>query len=133
MSRPSPVPTPPQRRPNVLVYLVDTLRADHLGCYGYDRPTSPRLDAFARDAILFTNPSADSSWPPPTVASLFTAPAPPPPGVPGQTRCLSSRIALQPGALISAGTPAGVGPIKAGDKLEGHVDGVGDLVVTYRG
>jgi hypothetical protein len=34
--------------------------------------------------------------------------------------------------LIFSGTPAGVGPIKAGDKLEGHVDGVGDLAVTYR-
>jgi fumarylpyruvate hydrolase len=30
-----------------------------------------------------------------------------------------------------SGTPAGVGPCKAGDKLEGHVDGVGDLAVTY--
>ena len=52
--------------------------------------------------------------------------------VPEQINYLSSLITLQPGDLIFSGTPAGVGPIKAGDKLEGHVDGVGDLVVSYR-
>lgn len=52
--------------------------------------------------------------------------------VPEQIAYLSNLITLQPGDLIFSGTPAGVGPIKAGDKLEGHVDGVGDLVVTYK-
>ena len=44
---------------------------------------------------------------------------------------LSKLITLQPGDLIFTGTPAGVGPVNPGDKLEGHVDGVGDLVITY--
>ena len=44
---------------------------------------------------------------------------------------LSTLITLQPGDLIFTGTPAGVGPVNPGDKLEGHVDGVGDLVITY--
>jgi fumarylpyruvate hydrolase len=52
--------------------------------------------------------------------------------VPEQIAYLSSLITLQPGDLIFSGTPAGVGPVQRGDKLEGHVDGVGDLVVTYR-
>jgi len=52
--------------------------------------------------------------------------------VPEQINYLSTLITLQPGDLIFSGTPAGVGPIKAGDKLEGHVDGVGDLTVTYK-
>ena len=52
--------------------------------------------------------------------------------VPEQIAYLSNLITLQPGDLIFSGTPAGVGPIKAGDKLEGHVDGVGDLIVTYK-
>ncbi|HZZ94411.1 MAG TPA: fumarylacetoacetate hydrolase family protein [Usitatibacter sp.] len=52
--------------------------------------------------------------------------------VPEQIAYLSGLVTLQPGDLIFSGTPAGVGPIKAGDKLEGHVDGVGDLTVTYR-
>jgi len=45
-----------------------------------------------------------------------------------------SQTATQPPSvinLIMSGTPAGVGPVNAGDKLEGHVDGVGDLTVTY--
>ena len=52
--------------------------------------------------------------------------------VPEQIAYLSELITLQPGDLIFSGTPAGVGPIKAGDKLEGRVDGVGDLVLTYK-
>lgn len=52
--------------------------------------------------------------------------------VPEQINYLSNLITLQPGDLIFSGTPAGVGPVKPGDRLEGHVDGVGDLTVTYR-
>lgn len=39
--------------PNVLLIAVDTLRADHLGCYGYHRATSPRIDAFAKEGAVF--------------------------------------------------------------------------------
>lgn len=38
---------------NVVLIALDTQRADHLGCYGYDRPTSPNLDAVARDGVVF--------------------------------------------------------------------------------
>ena len=51
--------------------------------------------------------------------------------VPETISYLSKLITLQPGDLIMSGTPAGVGPVQRGDKLEGHVDGVGDLTVTY--
>ena len=44
---------------------------------------------------------------------------------------LSTFVELAPGDIIMNGTPAGVGPCKAGDRLEGHIDGVGDLVVSY--
>ncbi|MEE8515592.1 MAG: fumarylacetoacetate hydrolase family protein [Alphaproteobacteria bacterium] len=44
--------------------------------------------------------------------------------------CLSALVELAPGDLIYTGTPAGVGPVGPGDKLEGHVDGVGDLTIT---
>lgn len=59
-------------RPNVLVYVVDTLRADHLSAYGYARATSPELDLFAKDAVRFEDCRAPSSWTKPSVASLFT-------------------------------------------------------------
>jgi fumarylpyruvate hydrolase len=52
--------------------------------------------------------------------------------VPEQINYLSNLITLQPGDLIFSGTPAGVGPVKAGDKLQGHVDGVGELLVNYK-
>ena len=62
----------PPAHPNVVVWLVDTLRADHLGCYGGPRPTSPRLDRLARDGVLFENVHAASNWTQPAVAALFS-------------------------------------------------------------
>lgn len=59
-------------RPNLLIYLIDTLRADHLGTYGYDRPTSPRIDRFADDAAVFLEARAQSSWTRTTVVSVLT-------------------------------------------------------------
>ena len=58
--------------PNVLVIVVDTLRADHLSSYGYSRPTSPNVDNLARDGVLFENAIAPSSWSLPSHASLVT-------------------------------------------------------------
>ncbi len=59
-------------RPNLLLLVMDAQRADHLSSYGYVRPTSPRLDAFARDGERFLNAYASSSWTLPSHASLFT-------------------------------------------------------------
>jgi len=59
--------------PLVVVYLVDTLRADHLGLYGYGRETDPELRRFARDGVVFETAIASSSWTKPSVASLFTS------------------------------------------------------------
>ncbi len=52
---------------------IDTLRADHLGCYGYGPPTSPEIDAFRRDAILFASAIAHAPSTLPSHASLFTS------------------------------------------------------------
>jgi arylsulfatase A-like enzyme len=60
------------RGPNVLLILVDTLRADALGCYGYPRATTPNLDRLARDSALFEEVIAPSPWTIPSIASLFT-------------------------------------------------------------
>jgi choline-sulfatase len=51
---------------------VDTLRADHLGAYGEKAPTSPRFDAFAREAVLFEDAWAQASWTRSATASIFT-------------------------------------------------------------
>jgi arylsulfatase A-like enzyme len=51
----APVPDAVPRDLNILLVTIDTLRADHLGCYGYARPTSPEIDALAAQGTLFTN------------------------------------------------------------------------------
>ncbi|HSS77538.1 MAG TPA: sulfatase [Thermoanaerobaculia bacterium] len=58
--------------PNVIVYLVDTLRADRVGAYGSNRSTSPRIDAFARTATVFDHAVAQAPWTRPSVASILT-------------------------------------------------------------
>jgi arylsulfatase A-like enzyme len=60
-------------QPLVVLYLVDTLRADHLPLYGYARDTAPELTRLARDAVVFDRAIASSSWTKPSVASLFTS------------------------------------------------------------
>ena len=60
--------------PNVLIVVLDSLRTDKLGCYGFDRPTSPVLDALASDpdAVLYARHHAPATWTKPSTASLFT-------------------------------------------------------------
>ncbi len=61
----------PTQRPDVLVLVIDTLRADRLGCYGYPRPTSPNLDALAARGVLFEQVWAQSSWTLPSMSSML--------------------------------------------------------------
>jgi arylsulfatase A-like enzyme len=58
--------------PDIIIYLVDTLRRDHLEVYGYHRATSPRLAEFAEGAVVFERAYSTSGWTKPAVASLFT-------------------------------------------------------------
>ncbi len=58
---------------NLLLVLVDTLRADHLGSYGYARDTSPHIDAFAERAVLFTEARSQAPCTAPSVMSLLTS------------------------------------------------------------
>jgi len=59
-------------RPNVLLYLVDTLRSDHLSAYGYSRLTTPFLERIARVGFVYTNSYSTSAWTRPSTASLLT-------------------------------------------------------------
>lgn len=65
--------TPEPRQPNVLLILVDTLRADRLGGYGYGKPTSPALDRFLDSAVVFEDAQSAAPWTLPSVASLLTS------------------------------------------------------------
>ena len=66
------LPTAQGGAPNVVVIVVDTLRADHLSAYGYPRPTSPNIDRIAQQGVLFENAISASSWTLPSHASLLT-------------------------------------------------------------
>lgn len=61
-----------QQRPNILLITVDTLRADHLGCYGYDRARTPNIDRMAREGVLFSETIAPAPLTGPSHASILT-------------------------------------------------------------
>lgn len=59
-------------KPNVVVIVIDTLRADHLPCYGYETNTAPFISALAARSVVFEHAYAASSWTSPATASIFT-------------------------------------------------------------
>jgi arylsulfatase A-like enzyme len=62
-------PAPP---PNIVLISIDTLRADHLSCYGYSNSITPTMDRLAGDGILFEKAISQSSWTLPSHASMLT-------------------------------------------------------------
>jgi len=61
------------QRPNLVLITIDSLRADHLGVYGYQRPTSPNIDAFAREAVVVSDAIAQAPETKASIASLLTS------------------------------------------------------------
>lgn len=59
--------------PNVILISLDTLRADHLGSYGYYRDTSPNIDKLAEEGILFENAYSQAPWTLPSMATVHTS------------------------------------------------------------
>ena len=97
---------------HVILVTIDTLRADHLGSYGYPRDISPFLDSLAKDGVLFENAVSSSSHTAPSHASLFTSQYPASHGVVANGTQLGARVptiasvlrdsGFQTGAVISA-------------------------------
>jgi len=67
----------PEPRPNVVVYIVDTLRSDSLGSYGNERISTPHIDAVAREGVVFEQATSPSAWTRASVATLLTGVDPP--------------------------------------------------------
>jgi len=80
-------------KPNLILLVVDTLRADHLGAYGHERPTSPFVDELARGGVLFERVVAQSSWTKTSVPSMLTSTYPETNGVRRVDDRLSERFA----------------------------------------
>lgn len=83
-------------RPNVLLVSIDSLRADHLGAYGYGHDTSPAIDALARDGVLFEQAISPAPWTIPSHMTLLTGLSPEVHGV------VSRRHRLSPDAITLA-------------------------------
>jgi arylsulfatase A-like enzyme len=104
-----PAPPPPAagRRftgsPGIFIFLIDACRPDHLGVYGYARPTSPNLDRFAADAVVFENAYANASFTRSSVATLFTGLYPESHKVRILTNTLSERLLTIPVYLKGKG------------------------------
>jgi len=77
-------------KPSIVIVLLDTVRLDHVGWGGSELPTTPRLDALARDGAAFTQAISQSSWTKPSVASLLTS------RVPGAHLATGQRVQLAP-------------------------------------
>lgn len=94
--------TPEQ--PSVVLVVMDTLRADRLSCYGYERELTPNLDALAAEGTLFAETYSASSWTWPSTASIMTALPPPAHGLIDTSSCfLSHELLTVAEAFQSAG------------------------------
>ncbi len=63
-------------KPNCILFVIDTLRADHLGCYGYFRDTTPNIDRLARDGVIFKDMHATAIPTGPGFTSIITGLSP---------------------------------------------------------
>ena len=70
-SRFAALPAVSGERPNLILLVIDTQRADHLSLHGYSRPTSPNLDRFAGHGWTFDNATASAPWTLPSHATMF--------------------------------------------------------------
>ena len=68
----SSIPAGDLKQPDVILVSIDTLRADHLSCYGYERETSPFLDRLAVKGVRFTDARSPSHWTLPTHTTMMT-------------------------------------------------------------
>jgi len=94
-------------RPDIVLIVVDTLRADHLGLYGYPRSTSPHLDALAVRGTVFDAAMAAAPWTLPSVMSIATSRVPSRHGVVNDGLRLPEGVPTLAGSLREAGYATG--------------------------
>jgi arylsulfatase A-like enzyme len=93
--------------PNVLLVVVDTLRADHLGCYGYERDTSPHIDRLAAEGVRFEEAYSQAPWTTPSIGSLLTSRYASEIGIYDEKSVLSDDLVLLPEVLRDHGYRTG--------------------------
>ena len=90
-------------RPNVLVIVVDTLRQDDLGTYGYGRDTSPHIDALARDGVVYQQAVSQAPWTTASIGALMTSRYPTTLGIRGSRSVLNEDLEMMAETLHEAG------------------------------
>lgn len=93
LATPTNAQDPPPRLnvpPNIVLIAIDTLRSDHLGCYGYPHPVSPNIDRLAREGVLFERCYSVAGWTLPSFMSIFTG------LLPAAHNCRDTETALSP-------------------------------------
>ena len=102
--------TPPAKAPNVLLIVIDTLRADHLSSYGYQAIKTPHMDALAADGTRYANMFAQASWTRASIASILSGLYPSSHGAVHKADLLTDRVetlaeVLAKGGYHTAGFP----------------------------
>lgn len=92
---------------NVLLIVIDTLRADHMSAYGYPRPTTPRLVELARESVTYRRAYSQAPWTTPSIGSLLTSRSPTALGIHGDRSPLPDAARLLSEALRDAGFSTG--------------------------
>src|SRR5262245_40157104 len=94
---------PPPSHPSVVLVSIDTLRADHLGLYGYERDTSPFLDRLARESVVFDHAFTSAAWTLIAHMTMLTGLYPEQHGVTTKDRALAMDAPLLAERLARAG------------------------------
>ncbi|UCH33984.1 MAG: sulfatase [Armatimonadota bacterium] len=117
-----------------MICCVDAARADHVGCYGYGRPTTPEIDALATEGVRFANAVTDATYTLAAVASLFTGQYPDTHGASVVRMRIPLGLTTLPEACRAAGMRTGVLSASGNViKPHGFGDGVDDFVRVYTG
>jgi arylsulfatase A-like enzyme len=99
---------------NIILVLIDALRADHLSCYGYPKRTSPNIDSIAKRGVLFENAVSPSNWTLPSIYSIITGKYPSTLKIAWWDQKISERFTVFPEVLAEHGYHTGLfTPFKA--------------------
>ncbi|MFH1844219.1 MAG: sulfatase [bacterium] len=100
---PGSLPAGHRERPDLILFSIDTMRADHLGCYGYSRDTSPFFDSLARVGTRFASAWAPSPWTLPSHATMLTGALSPRHGAIEEEHAIAGDLTLLSESLSEAG------------------------------
>ena len=96
-------PAPAGVRPNILLIIVDTMRKDHLGCYGYARDITPNMDTLASRSVRYQQAVSQAPWTTPSIGALMASRYPTELGIKGSRSILSEDLLLLAESLRASG------------------------------